>query len=160
MAMRRSITGLIGVLVLAGSAVAAAAPAHSGVPAGRPAAERVPVSVDHVRIAYRDSADLSSNRTIHLRGKRADHIIKLFNALQAEPKNAAHCLAMGTAHTEVTFKNTAHKWVASEAICTNLTVTRDGKPLRTLIETGAWDKALTHYLGHSPTGTGSSAQAN
>ena len=152
--MRRSVTAAVGVVVLAGSTVAFAATR-----ATRPTAEHVPASVDHVRIAYRDSADASQNKTIDLHGNRADHIVNLFNALKREPPGTAHCLAIGTAQTRVIFNNSDHKWVASEAICTDVTVARDGKPLPTLIETKAWNDALTHYLGHSPTGTGQNPQA-
>lgn len=151
MVMRRSLTVAMGVVVLAGSGVAYAAT--------RPAAEHVPAAVDHVRIAYRDSADASNNKTVDLRGKRADQLIDLFNALKAEPKDAVHCLALGTAQTRVIFKGTNHKWVGTQSICTNLLVARDGDSQPTLIPTRAWNNAVTHYLGHSPTGTGDSPQA-
>ena len=153
--MRRSITALVSAALVAGGVGAAvAAPAQTAARGARPAAEHVPAAVDFVRIAYRDTQDASQNRTINLHGQRADEMIDLFNALKREPKDTAHCLAFGTASTRVVFRGTNHKWVATEAICTNLTVTRDGKSLPTLIESKAWNDALTHYLGHSPTGSG------
>lgn len=152
--MRRSVTAAIGVAVLAGSAVALTAPALAAARSARPAAETVPLSVDHVRILYRDSANPDKNETVRLHGKRADHMIELFDALAREPKDAAHCLAMGTASTSVVFKGSAHKWVTSQAICTGVGVSRDGKSMPTLVPNDAWDKALTRHLGHSPIGTG------
>ncbi|HVT22297.1 MAG TPA: hypothetical protein VHE57_13025 [Mycobacteriales bacterium] len=160
--MRRTTAACIGAAVAAGSIAwtAVTATAHPTVRATHPAAEHVPATVHHVRIAYRDSADAESNRTIDLHGRHARHMVRLFNALDREPRNAVHCLARGSARTNVVFKNSDHKWVATEAICTNLTVTRDGKQLPTLLESEKWDAALTGYLGHSPTGTGGGAQTN
>lgn len=149
--MRRSVTALIAAIVAAGSAAAIAAPTHSS--GTRPAAERVPSSVNHVRILYRDSADPSQNQTLYKRGLR---IVDLFNGLKREPRNYVHCDAVSTARTEVIFRGRGHKWVATEALCTNVRVTRDGKRLPTLIPSREWDKALTRRLGHSPTGSGGS----
>jgi hypothetical protein len=47
--------------------------------------------------------------------------------------------------------------VTSQSLCTGVGVTRDGKPLPTLIPSRAWNLALSHHLGHSPTGTGADA---
>ncbi|HVT66085.1 MAG TPA: hypothetical protein VHD81_13105 [Mycobacteriales bacterium] len=151
--MRRSVTATMGAVVLAGAAATVAVPAHATARVARPSAEHVPAAVDHVRIAYRDSANPSQNKTVNLHGRRADHIIDLFDALKREPPDTAHCLIASTAETRVIFKGTHHRWVATEAICTDLEVARDGRSLPTLVVTKAWDAALTHYLGHSPTGT-------
>lgn len=155
--MRRS-ASLLTVGAVIGSALlgATGAAAHSAARSARPAAEHVPASVHHVRIAYRDTQDANQNRTVDLHGRHAHHLVRLFNELEREPKNTVHCLVASTASTRVIFRNSDHRWIASEAICTNLTVTRDGKQLPTLIESDAWNNALTHYLGHSPTGTGAS----
>ncbi|HVY08757.1 MAG TPA: hypothetical protein VHB18_01235 [Mycobacteriales bacterium] len=151
--MRRTATAIMGAALLAGSTIAVASAAPTRPSSMRPAAERVPSSVTHVRILYRDTADPGRNQTLYKQGHR---LVVLFNALKREPKNYVHCDAVSTARTEVVFRGHGHKWVATEALCTDVQVTRDGKPLPTLIPSRAWDKALTRRLGHSPTGTGGS----
>ncbi|HVY09153.1 MAG TPA: hypothetical protein VHB18_03295 [Mycobacteriales bacterium] len=154
--MRRSLAALAagtlasGALLTASTATAAAAH-HKG----HPASEHVTAAVDDVRIAYRDTAHRAADRTIVLHGKRADRLIAIFNRLKRESPDAVHCFAMGTASTTVTFKGPHHTWSATQMICTNLTVTRDGDRKPTLIPTKAWTDALTRYLGHPPTGSGS-----
>lgn len=157
--MRRPTTAAIGTAMVLGCAGLAANPAQAASGASRPAAEHVPAAVDQVRIAYRDSANPSENKTVDLNGRKADHIIDLFNSLKPEAPGTAHCLVASTADTRVIFRGAHHKWVATEAVCTDLEVSRDGKALPTLVVTHAWDAALTHYLGHSPTGTPAQPQA-
>ncbi|HWC35230.1 MAG TPA: hypothetical protein VG650_10420 [Mycobacteriales bacterium] len=160
--MRRWLAALAGGVTLAGGLVAAttatAAPLRAE--ASRPAAEHVPTSVDYVRIAFRDTSDSSNNRTVVLHGTRAHHLVKLFDALKREPRGTVHCDAMTTSHTSVTFRGTSHTWVATEALCTNVTVERDGEALPTLLESNKWNDALTRYIGHSPTAAGSSTPSS
>ena len=153
--MRRSLA-IVMVGALAGGALCGASVATAGPMRLRahPASEHVPAAVNYVRIAYRDSANHEQNRTVVLHGQRADRLIGVFNGLEREPRNAVHCLAMGTAGTTVTFRGPHHRWAATQMICTNLTVTRDGAGKPTLAPTAEWDKLLRHYLGHSPTGEG------
>jgi len=161
--MRRTVligaVSTIAAAVLAGGPAALAATAasgaanHSGARAHRPAAEHIPAAVGYVRIAYRDTQDASAKRTVVLTGNRAHRLIDLFNALKRERRDAVHCLAMGSAHTTVTFKGSQHRWAATQAICTGLSVTRDGDAEPTLVPTDDWNQALTHYLGHSPVGS-------
>lgn len=158
--MRPSAIAFIGAVVagtvIAGSA-AVAAPRHDSAREARPAAENVPTSVNDVRIAFRDTSDASQNKTVVLHGPRGQHLIALFDALKPEPPGTVHCDAMSTSSTYVTFRGAVHTWVAHEAICTDLTVTRDGKSLPTLVESNKWNAALTHYIGHSPTAPGTAA---
>lgn len=155
--MRRSLA-IVTAAALASGALAggSAALAATSRQSAHPASEHIPATVDYVRIAYRDSANEAQNRTIVLRGNRADRLIGVFNGLDREPRNSVHCLAMGTASTTVTFKGPRHKWAATQMICTNLTVTRDGESKPTLVPTAEWNKLLRHYLGHSPTDSGNS----
>ncbi|HVV76598.1 MAG TPA: hypothetical protein VHC43_11230 [Mycobacteriales bacterium] len=163
--MRGWITAIVGTAVLGVAALpmagavpmAGASPAHTTAHAARPTAENVPTSVAHVRIAFRDLSDTSQNRTVVLHGRHARHLVALFDALKREPSGTVHCDAMSSSHTAVTFRGTTHKWVATEAICTNVPVTRDGKQEPTLLPSSAWDGALTHYIGHSPTAPGNPA---
>ena len=139
--MQRVITVLIGAAAV-GSGLAVVSPA-----AAAPGAEHIPTSVSHARIDYTDAQDASHNQHVRLHGKRAQHLVTLFDELKREPRNTVHCDAIGGPTTTVTFHGPNHTWVAKQATCTNIVVTRDGKSLRTLLPSKAWTKAVNSDLG-------------
>jgi hypothetical protein len=81
------------------------------------------------------------------KGKKAAQLVTLFDALKREPKDTIHCDIAGGPETTVTFHGPHHTWIAREAACTNIEVTRDGKALPTLLPSTAWSKAVNADLG-------------
>jgi hypothetical protein len=154
MAMRRSITGLIGIAVLAGSTAAAAAPSYS-VARARPAAEHVPASVHTVKLRYEtttltsptSSTGSGKGATVH--GKKAARLVRLFDALKPVPAGTVHCDLAGGPETTVTFHGRKHTWVTSEAGCSTggIAVARDGRSLPTLQPSKKWRTTVNHDLG-------------
>jgi hypothetical protein len=113
----------------------------------RPAAEHVPFSVDQVRLSYTDRGNPGSDRRATVRGNKASELARLFDSLRREPRGTVHCDVAGGPQTTVTFRSAKHVWVARQAACTNVTVTRDGKALPTLLPTKRWDATVSADLG-------------
>lgn len=114
----------------------------------RPASEHVPTSLHHVHLVRRDRpvGHATKNRTVT--GKQATRLVRSFDAMKTQPKNYFHCDVAGGPEDIVTFRTAKHTWVVKESICTNVVVTRDGKPLPTLLANVGWEKAVAHDLGH------------
>jgi hypothetical protein len=81
-----------------------------------------------------------------VRGTAARHLITLFDALKLEPKDTVHCDIAGGPMTIVSFRGLHHTWKATQGACTNVQVTRDGKPLPTLLPSQAWANAVQKQL--------------
>ncbi len=142
--MRRPVTAVLSAVIL-GSSVGVTSTAVAA-----PGAEHIPATVDRARIDYTDMQDASQNQHIRLHGKRAQHLVALFDDLKREPRRTAQCEIASSSKTTVTFRGPHHTWVATEAVCSNIGVTRDGEGERTLLPSKAWNAALARYLGHSP----------
>jgi hypothetical protein len=142
--MRRLLTAALGLAVLAGGV------AVTSVAEAAPGAEHIPASVDRARIYYSNTQDPSQDQRIALHGRRAQHLVALFDALKREPQGTAECDLATSSETTVTFRGTKHTWVATEEVCRNISVQRDGQSQPKLLPSKAWNAALTHYLGHSP----------
>jgi hypothetical protein len=113
----------------------------------RPAAEHVPTSLRKVHLARRNEPFGAVKKRRTVTGKRAAALVKSFDALRVEPRNAIHCNVAGGPEDIATFRTHSHTWVATESACSNIVVTRDGKDLPTLVGSKAWEKAEKHYLG-------------
>ncbi|MGN6475109.1 MAG: hypothetical protein ACTHK4_15860 [Mycobacteriales bacterium] len=87
---------------------AGATPSHAGARGSRPPAEHIPATVDHARIDYVDTHDASRDQHIRLRGKRARHLVALFDELKREPSGTAQCEIATSSHTMVTFRGPNH----------------------------------------------------
>jgi len=113
----------------------------------RPAAEHVPLSVHHVKLVRRNLTGPPDRRTVTVTGRAATRLVRTFDAMTRLPRHSAHCNVVGGPETIATFRSAAHTWVASESACTDVVVTRDGKPLPTLLPSTAWERAVEHDLG-------------
>jgi hypothetical protein len=82
-----------------------------------------------------------------VKGTAATRLITLFDELKLEPKDTVHCDIAGGPMTVVTFRGLHHTWKATQGACTNVQVTRDGKPLPTLLPNQAWATAVRKQLG-------------
>jgi hypothetical protein len=113
----------------------------------RPRAEDVPSSVDAARLAHRDSTTSPWADRHHVTGKTARDLVKSFNHLKVEPPNTAHCQIVGGPEDRVVFATSKHRWVVTEASCTDVQVHRDGKVLPTLLPSKAWTAAVDAGFG-------------
>lgn len=117
-------------------------------PPKRPKAEHVPDSVSHAKLHYSVFGTAANNETVTESGRKARRLVHEFDRLKVEPKDTVHCDLAGGPTTTVTFRDKAHTWVAREAACTDVMVTRDGKALPTLLPSTAWEKTVARDLGH------------
>lgn len=154
--MTRTSSTIYGVRIITGAmtiggliAVAGTAAAATSASPPRPLAEHVPTAIQNARLAYDASSIRPSNgdKTVALHGPKAQLLIKLFDALKAEPPDTVHCDIAGGPQTTVTFHGAQHTWVVTQAACTNIEVTRDGKGLPTLLPSQQWENAVNHDLG-------------
>jgi hypothetical protein len=151
--MRRLMTVLATTAIAGGTVLgASAADGASFHSATRPASEHVSAAVHHVVLDYQSTtitptAGSGQGTAVSLHGKKAAHLVTLFNALKREPKATIHCDIAGGPETTVTFHGPHHTWVAKQAACTDVEVTRDGKDLPTLLPSAAWSKAVDADLG-------------
>ncbi|HEX3705709.1 MAG TPA: hypothetical protein VHV76_03685 [Mycobacteriales bacterium] len=155
--MRHLLTVIATTTVLSGSLVGAsaadAATRHGDHASARPATEHVSDAVHRVALRYSNgtvttptsSSGGGGGATVH--GAKATKLVDLFNALKREPRGTIHCDVAGGPQTTVTFHGPHHTWVAKQAACTNVLVTRDGKALPTLLPSKAWTAAVNHDLG-------------
>jgi hypothetical protein len=145
---RRTVIGRSLLVAIAAAAFASAGSvdATAATTPPRPATEHVPLSVDQVRLSYSDRGNPGSDRRTTVRGKKASELAKLFDSLKREPRGTVHCDIAGAPETTVTFRSAKHVWVR-QAACTNVTVTRDGKSLPTLLPTKKWDAVVNADLG-------------
>jgi hypothetical protein len=134
---RTTATALVAIGLMTVSAGVAAASART---ATRPAAEHVPVSIHKAEVLYDGGSGAASAHLV--KGARATRLITLFDALKREPLRTIHCDIAGGPMTIVTFQGANHVWKATEGACTNVVVTRDGKPLPTLLPSRAWAAAV------------------
>lgn len=81
---------------------------------------------------------------MRLTAKQDRHLIRVFDQLRREPRGTVHCDLAGGPTDTVRFTSRRHVWVAAQAACTNVRVTRDGRHLPTLLPDPAWEKALRH----------------
>lgn len=148
----RTTTGLVALSTAVGCALAFSASAAGAAAQTRPAIEHVPVSIHDATVTY-SSTSVGSNggegqgRAVPVHGAKATRLVKLFDGLKLEPRNTIHCDIAGGPETTVTFHGPHHTWIAREAACTNIEVTRDGKALPTLLPSTAWSKAVNADLG-------------
>jgi hypothetical protein len=125
---------------------------YAGIPAGnaatRPHREHLPRSVAKATVGYHVLGQPSKNKSVKLGRTRLHRLARDFNRLKVEPRGTIHCDIAGGPMTTVVFRTAHHKWVATQAACTNVMVTRDGKSLPTLLPSTAWSKALARDLRH------------
>ena len=113
----------------------------------RPPTEHIPLSVHRVQLVRRNLTGPPDRRTVTVTGRAATRLVRTFDAMTRLPRHSAHCNVVGGPETIATFRSAAHTWVASESACTDVVVTRDGKPLPTLLPSTAWERAVEHDLG-------------
>jgi hypothetical protein len=149
----RTTTGLVALSTAVGCALAFSASAAGAAAQTRPAIEHVPVSIHDATVTY-SSTSVGSNggegqgRAVPVHGAKATRLVKLFDGLKLEPRNTIHCDIAGGPTTTVSFQGAHHLWKATESACTDVQVTRDGKPLPTLLPSKAWSAAISKDLGN------------
>jgi hypothetical protein len=126
----------------------AAAPAFGGsaARAARPKTEHVPLPVSKVSIHYTAVTTPKQSKAVKLTTAQKKALTHDFDALHREPAGTVHCQIAGGPVDTVTFVGKHHTWVARQAACTNVQVTRDGKTLPTLLPSSKWSKAIKHDL--------------
>ena len=113
---------------------------------GRPAAEHIPHSVHDATIESRPGPPSGDDQTVTVHGAKARHLVRIFDRLHVVPAGSVRCDIAGGPEKIVTFTGKSHTWVATEAACTDITVTRDGQHLPALLETPVWDNTLAADL--------------
>ncbi len=113
----------------------------------RPPTEHIPLSIHRVQLVRRNLTGPPDRRKVTVTGQAATRLVRTFDAMKRQPRHYVHCLLVGGPETIVTFRSAAHTWVVTESACTNIVVTRDGKPLPTLLPGMAWERAVGHDLG-------------
>lgn len=138
------VLGALGAVIV----LLAASPAFGGSLArsARPKTEHVPLPVSKVSIHYTVVAAPKQSKTVTLTTAQKKALTHDFDALHREPAGTVHCEIAGGPVDTVTFVGKHHIWVARQAACTNVQVTRDGKSLPTLLPSAAWSKAIKHDL--------------
>ncbi|HEX3824482.1 MAG TPA: hypothetical protein VHV79_08455 [Mycobacteriales bacterium] len=112
----------------------------------RPTREHVPTSLRTVELARRNQLAGPITRRRTVTGHSAAKLVETFDSLALVPRDAVHCNVAGGPQTIVRFRTKSHRWDATESACTNVVVTRDGKPLPTLIGSAKWERLVQREL--------------
>jgi hypothetical protein len=113
----------------------------------RPYREHVPASVHTAHLMYKKSAIKSKARRRTATGAKAAALVKSFDKLKLRPRNSVVCDIAGGPTTTVRFATKKHTWLVTQSVCNDIQVTRDGKPLPSLLPSRAWEKAVQAGLG-------------
>lgn len=112
----------------------------------RPKTEHVPLPVSKVTIHDTAATTAKQATAVTLTVAQKKALTHDFDALRREPPGTIHCEIAGGPVETIRFVGKHHTWIARQAACTNVQVTRDGKPLPTLLPTSKWSKAIQHDL--------------